>query len=46
MILLQTELVDCCRQAFIQPQLNFIRSVENLTLLQYLLMLRSSECML
>ena len=26
MILLQTEHLDCCRQAFIQPQLNFIRS--------------------
>ena len=35
MILLQTELLDCCREAFIQLQLKFIRSEENLTLLQY-----------
>ena len=33
------------RQAFIQPQLNFNRSENNLALLQFILMLRTSEHM-
>ena len=45
-IILKTELVDCFRQAFIQPQLNFIRSENSLTLLWFILMLRTSEHML
>ena len=42
----KTELVGVNRQAFIQPQLNFIRSEENPTLLWYLLMLRWPKHML
>ena len=45
-IILKTELLDCFRQAFIQPQLNLIRSENNLTLLQFILILRTSEHML
>ena len=38
--------VDCFRKAFIQPQLKGIRSENNLALLQFILMLRTSEPML